>query len=128
MNDKQLELTAELRKARTWIIAVGIIMFVVDMVMLYGLYADRLPNEIKNRFMLIDVFILAFFSMGAATLIAIIPDRVPTERRGVFSAMGGLGTFVGAIVGLIVASFFVSNLQLGFFVMAGMCSGSARQA
>ena len=61
MDDKQLELTAELRKARTWIIAVGIIMFVIDMVMLYGVYADRLPSDIKNRLMMYDVFILAFF-------------------------------------------------------------------
>jgi hypothetical protein len=59
--DKQLEMTAELRKARTWIIAVGIIMFVIDMVVLNVLYGDRLPDAVKSRFMMYDVVILGFF-------------------------------------------------------------------
>jgi hypothetical protein len=59
--DKQLEMTAELRKARTWIIAVGIIMFTIDMFMLHVLYGDRLPSAVKNQLMMYDVVILAFF-------------------------------------------------------------------
>jgi hypothetical protein len=59
--DKQLEMTTELRKARNWIIAVGIIMFVIDMIVLNVVYGDRLPSEIKSRLMMYDVGILAFF-------------------------------------------------------------------
>ena len=59
--DKQLEMTTELRKARTWILAVGLIMFTLDMIMLYVVYGDRLPSEARNQLMMYDVIILAFF-------------------------------------------------------------------
>jgi hypothetical protein len=59
--DKQLEMTTELRKARTWIIAVGIIMFAIDMILLNVVYGDRLPSDYKSRLMMYDVVILAFF-------------------------------------------------------------------
>jgi len=38
----------------------------------------------------------------------------------VFSALGSLGIFVGGLVGVIVASQFVSTLAVGFIVMAGL--------
>jgi peptidoglycan/LPS O-acetylase OafA/YrhL len=59
--DRELELTAEIRKARTWILVVGLLMFTIDMVLVYGLQADELPDEAKNLVLVIDVGILGFF-------------------------------------------------------------------
>ncbi|GAA4668041.1 MFS transporter [Frondihabitans cladoniiphilus] len=61
-----------------------------------------------------------FYSMIAGPLSAIIPDRAPTSRRGVFSALGSLGVFVGGLIGVIVASQFVTELPTGFAVMAAV--------
>jgi hypothetical protein len=59
--DKQLEMTTELRKARTWILAVGLIMFTIDVIMVYAVYGDRLPSAAKSQLMMYDAVILAFF-------------------------------------------------------------------
>lgn len=59
--DKQLEMTQELRRARGWILGVGIVMFVFDMVMIYAVYGDRLPSAIKTRLTTYDAVILGFF-------------------------------------------------------------------
>jgi hypothetical protein len=58
---KRVELNAELRKARGWILAVGIIMFVMDMIMIYAVYGDRLPSEWKNKLTMYDAIILGYF-------------------------------------------------------------------
>jgi hypothetical protein len=55
------ELTVELRRARGWIIGVGIAMFVFDMIFIYGVYGDRVPSEIKTRYTIYDAIILAGF-------------------------------------------------------------------
>ena len=49
-------------------------------------------------------------------LTAIVPDRFPRERRGVASAMVGIGTMVGGAAGVIVASMLAANLGLGYSV------------
>jgi MFS family permease len=59
-----------------------------------------------------------FYSMIAGPLSAIIPDRAPVARRGIFAALGSLGIFVGGLIGVIVASQFVSKLPVGFVVLA----------
>lgn len=61
-----------------------------------------------------------FYSMIAGPLSAIIPDRAPVSRRGVFSALGSLGVFVGGLLGVVIASQFVSRLPIGFVVMAAI--------
>jgi len=61
-----------------------------------------------------------FYSMITGPLSAIVPDRTPVARRGVFSALGSLGIFVGGLVGVVVASQFVSTLAVGFMVMAAL--------
>ena len=61
-----------------------------------------------------------FYSMITGPISAIVPDRTPVSRRGVFSALGSLGIFVGGLVGVIVASQFVSTLAVGFIVFAGL--------
>lgn len=49
-------------------------------------------------------------------LTAIVPDRFPRERRGVASAMVGIGTMVGGAGGVIAASMLAANLGLGYSV------------
>jgi len=61
-----------------------------------------------------------FYSMITGPLSAIVPDRTPVARRGVFSALGSLGIFVGGLLGVVVASQFVSTITLGFVVMAAL--------
>ncbi|MCO1654144.1 MFS transporter [Pseudonocardia humida] len=61
-----------------------------------------------------------FYSMITGPLSAIIPDRTPVARRGVFSALGSLGIFVGGLIGIVIASRFVGDLTVGFVVMAGL--------
>ena len=58
---KRDQMTRELKKARTWILAVGIIMFTVDMIMLYAVYGKQLPSEWKSKIMMYDLIILGFF-------------------------------------------------------------------
>jgi MFS family permease len=61
-----------------------------------------------------------FYSMVAGPLSAIIPDRTPVERRGAFSALGSLGVFIGGLIGVVIASQFVSKLSIGFVVMGAL--------
>ncbi len=58
---KKDEMTRELRKARNWILAVGLIMFTFDMVMVYAVYGDRLPSYWKTKILTYDLIILGFF-------------------------------------------------------------------
>ena len=60
----------------------------------------------------------AFYSMVAGPLAAIVPDRTPIDKRGMFSALGGLGIFVGGLLGVIIASQLVPQLSLGYVVLA----------
>ncbi len=59
--DKASELNAELRKARGWLIAVGVIMFVVDMIYVHAVYGDDLPGELKTRLTMVSAAILCVF-------------------------------------------------------------------
>lgn len=59
--DKQLEMTAELRRARGWILGVGVVMFAFNMVWLYVLYGDRYPDDVKARAAMYLTAIFAFF-------------------------------------------------------------------
>lgn len=47
---------------------------------------------------------------------AIVPDRFPRSRRGMASAMVGVGTMIGAAVGTVVAGQFINNLGVGYAV------------
>ncbi|OIJ65311.1 MFS transporter [Streptomyces mangrovisoli] len=51
-----------------------------------------------------------------APLTAVIPDRTPEHRRGVFSSAAGLAQMFGATVGAAVAAGFAHALGLGFAV------------
>ena len=62
---KRQELTAELRRARYWILGVGILMVIVDQILFAVMVPDWAPREIvrdaRNKLLLIDGLVLAFF-------------------------------------------------------------------
>ncbi|MDR2379823.1 MAG: MFS transporter [Bifidobacteriaceae bacterium] len=58
------------------------------------------------------------YSMFSAPLTAIVADRTPVERRGVMSALGGAGAYLGVLGGVLVVSMFASRVQLGFLACA----------
>jgi MFS family permease len=49
-------------------------------------------------------------------LSAIIPDRYPRERRGVASAMFGVGTTLGITIGVILSGIFASSVGVGYTI------------
>ncbi|PJJ55696.1 MFS transporter [Compostimonas suwonensis] len=53
-----------------------------------------------------------------AALVAIVPDRVPTPRRGTISAVYGLGCVVGATSGSILGASFIAAPSSGFLALA----------
>ncbi|HEU5030676.1 MAG TPA: MFS transporter [Spirillospora sp.] len=55
-----------------------------------------------------------------AALTAIVPDRVPAERRGTASAMAGAGTTLGLLVGIVVAGRFTHAVAWGYTTLAGL--------
>ncbi|MGB2566939.1 MFS transporter [Micromonospora citrea] len=79
-----------------WIAAAAVVSAVACVLM--GL-ADSLPGLIATTVVL---WFAANFYSGAIT--AILPDRVPQDRRGLASAVIGLGTPVGIVFGVQVAS------------------------
>lgn len=62
---KQLELTQELRRARNWILGVGILMVVVDQILFTVMVPSYAPADLvakaRNQLFLIDGIVLAFF-------------------------------------------------------------------
>jgi hypothetical protein len=63
MNDptKQAEMSKELTNARRALLAVGIIMFVMDMIFIQGVYADRLAASDRNLLTAVSAGVLAVF-------------------------------------------------------------------
>lgn len=59
--DRQLEMTRELRRARGWILGVGLAMFAFDMIYLYALHADDIPDPIKAEVAMYSLGVLTFF-------------------------------------------------------------------
>jgi MFS family permease len=55
-------------------------------------------------------------NMHQGALAAILPDRVPEERRGVASAVMGLGTPIGVLIGVNLASHIA--LRWGYAILA----------
>jgi MFS family permease len=49
-------------------------------------------------------------------LSAIIPDRYPRERRGVASAMFGVGTTLGLTLGVILSGAFANSIGVGYSI------------
>lgn len=59
------------------------------------------------------------YNFAQGPLSAILPDRVPSAARGLFSAVTGLGSMLGAIGGQVVASQFTENIPAGYMAFAG---------
>ncbi|AWF99934.1 MFS transporter [Clavibacter michiganensis] len=53
-----------------------------------------------------------------ASLIALLPDRVPTRRRCAFSALYGLGQIIGISTAQIVAPFFLDDITTGMVIFS----------
>ncbi|KQO96609.1 MFS transporter [Leifsonia sp. Leaf264] len=107
-----------------------------------GAFSDRTRSKLGRRapWMIIGAAVGAIFLVGLGSLTsilwiavfwvviqvslnalqgpmtAIVPDRFPRERRGVASAMVGIGTMVGGTAGVIVAATLASNVGLGYTV------------
>lgn len=58
------------------------------------------------------------FNFAQGPLSAVMPDRVPTSRRGTFAALSGIGLMLGAIGGQIVGSLFFHSITLGYVIFA----------
>ncbi|MFK3735463.1 MFS transporter [Streptomyces sp. NPDC088090] len=68
----------------------------------------------------------AMANVYQAALTAVVPDRVPVERRGLASAMVGIGTPIGTAVGISTAALFVpGDIALGYLVMGAVIAGAA---
>jgi MFS family permease len=71
--------------------------------------------------------VLAILAMACATqaaanlyqapLTAVIPDRVPTTKRGAASAVTGVGSVVGGVAGVGLASRFTAHLGWGYLAL-----------
>ena len=59
--DPKEELSQELRRARGWILGVGILMFVVDTIIIQVVNGDRITSTLKNELLMVDLAILAYF-------------------------------------------------------------------
>ncbi|SFS14575.1 Na+/melibiose symporter [Microbacterium sp. cf046] len=74
-------------------------------------------NDILATIILFAIFGM-FVAMVTSPISATMPDRTPVSKRGLFSAIAGIGVFVGGIIGNIIASVFTSNLFAGFIAFA----------
>lgn len=52
-------------------------------------------------------------------LSAVLPDRVPPRRRGLFSSAMGLGLLAGTLLGQIFAALIVPDYLLGYLILGG---------
>ena len=53
-------------------------------------------------------------------LTTVLPDRVPSRRRGLFAAVTGMAGMLGAIGGQAVGAGFASDIPAGYLVLAGL--------
>jgi hypothetical protein len=59
--DQRAELTKQLRNARAWILVVGVLVFAVDMFVIYVLWNDHITVAWRDRLTIYDAMILAYF-------------------------------------------------------------------
>jgi MFS family permease len=58
------------------------------------------------------------YNFAQGPLSAVLPDRVPLSRRGLFAALSGIGLMVGAIGGQVIGSLFFQSLTAGYITFA----------
>ncbi|GAA1780183.1 MFS transporter [Agromyces lapidis] len=73
---------------------------------------------LDSIFWLTVFWVLIQVSLNAlqGPLSAITPDRFPRDKRGVASAMFGLGMQIGATLGIVIAGQFATNFGVGYSV------------
>ncbi|MFI2032114.1 MFS transporter [Streptomyces buecherae] len=64
------------------------------------------------------VLVQATLNIAQSPLTAVLPDRVPVERRGVASTFVGVATMVGTTVGAVIAAGFAHRAGLGHVTIA----------
>ncbi|MFB8037276.1 MFS transporter [Streptomyces sp. NPDC056004] len=63
----------------------------------------------------------AMMNIYQAAITAVVPDRVPVERRGLASAMVGIGTPLGVIAGVTLAASFVPDgIRTGYLALGAV--------
>ncbi|GAA2490408.1 MFS transporter [Streptomyces gobitricini] len=68
----------------------------------------------------------AMMNVYQAAITAVVPDRVPMERRGLASAMVGMGIPIGTIIGVMAAAAFVPHdVRTGYLVLGAVVAGVA---
>ncbi|BBH67345.1 MFS transporter [Actinoplanes sp. OR16] len=60
------------------------------------------------------------YNFAQGPLSAVMPDRVPVEKRGVFAAITGFASMFGALGGQIVGARFAENVGAGYLLFAGV--------
>ncbi|MEU6671368.1 MFS transporter [Streptomyces sp. NPDC046727] len=60
-----------------------------------------------------------------AAVTAIVPDRIPSDRRGTASALVGLALPVGGTLGVLVASASAEHLPVGYLVLGLVAAAAA---
>jgi MFS family permease len=58
------------------------------------------------------------YNIAQGPLSAVMPDRVPLNRRGTFAALSGIGLMVGAIGGQVIGSMFLGSIAAGYVTFA----------
>lgn len=76
-------------------------------------FADSLVG-----FVLAWILVQISYNFAQGPLSAVLPDRVPLSRRGLFAALSGIGLMVGAIGGQVIGSFFFQSLTAGYVTFA----------
>ncbi|MER5353945.1 MFS transporter [Kitasatospora sp. NPDC002551] len=98
------------RRRNPWILGGGLASFA----------ALALLGQVRTILLVTIVWCLVQAAMNVyqAALTAVVPDRVPAERRGLASAMVGIGTPIGSVVGVTLATRFVPDgLGTGYLVL-----------
>jgi MFS family permease len=76
-------------------------------------FADSLVG-----FVLAWTLVQISYNFAQGPLSAVLPDRVPLSRRGLFAALSGIGLMVGAIGGQVIGSLFFQSLTAGYITFA----------
>ncbi|QNS09187.1 MFS transporter [Streptomyces xanthii] len=106
------------RRRNPWILGGGLASFA----------ALALLGQARTILLVTVVWCLVQATMNVyqAALTAVVPDRVPAERRGLASAMVGIGTPIGSVVGVLLATHYVPHsLGLGYLLIGAVVGLSA---
>jgi len=60
-----------------------------------------------------------------AAITAIVPDRVPPQKRGTASAISGLGPMLGSLIGIAIAGFFITVPWIAGIIAGSLLLGAA---